>query len=142
MKSTIVAVNGVYQQINQDFVAKGHTIVFKQAPDPGDNVQLTTFSGGNHNTAGYYGTGKQTTFNLPAFPRTKFEVVPHTGKDWVPTGFVVIDVDTEIDLWIRENCPASDWKWADQLDEAIGFNMSRLVVRESIVTYIATRWSE
>ena len=142
MRSITVALNGVYQQINSDFVTKGHMIIFKQPPTGTLIISAITDNLKNNNMTSYTCTGQQTTFHLPAFPQTKFAVVPHTDKDWVPTGYAVIDVDTEIDLWIRENCPASDWKWADQLDEAIGFNMSRLVVRESIVTYIATKWSE
>lgn len=145
MRSIIVALNGVYQQINQDFVTKGHSIVFKQPP--AGTVDITaitdplTGSPSKSNMSSYTCTGKQTTFHLPAYPASKFAVV-NDYQGSVPKGYAVIDVDTEIDLWIRENCPISDWKWADQLDEAIPFNMSRLVVRESIITYIATRWTK
>ena len=140
-RTTIVTVNGVYQQINQDFVTKGNTIIFKTPPTTMSLIEFTTFTNSkNHSVTQWNGDGIRTNFPFVQ-PRVKFAVVPHTGKDWVPEGHAVVDVDTEIDLWIRENCPASDWKWADQLDEAIGFNMSRLIVKESLLTFIATKWS-
>ena len=144
MRSIVVALNGVYQQINSDFVAKGHSIVFKNPPTGTlDITAITdnhTSSPMSSNLSSYTCTGKQTTFHLPAYPAGKFAVVS-TYQGPIPKGYAVIDVDAEIDLWIRENCAVSDWKWADQLDEAIGFNMSRLIVKESIVTFIATKWS-
>jgi hypothetical protein len=142
-RAIVVTLNGVYQQIGHDFITKGHSIVFKQAPGTGCTVDITAISGNKQHRASYATTASQTTFHLPAYPKAKFEVIPHTSKDWVPKGYVVVDVDNEIDLWIRDNCPISDWKWGDQLAEDHGtFGMTRLVVKESIVTYIATRWSE
>lgn len=141
-RAIVVALNGVYQQINDDFVTKGHKIVFKHTPSTGSTLDITSVTGNNHNRTTYTCTGTQTTFNLPAYPKSKFEVIPHSDKDWVPKGYAVVDVDNEIDLWIRDNCPISDWKWADQLVDDSQFGMTRLIVKESVVTYIATRWAE
>ncbi len=146
-RAIVVALNGVYQQNNVDFVAYGHTIVFKQTPSTGSTLDITAATGNEHNRTSYTCTGTQTTFNLPAFPRIKFEVIPHTGKDWVPAGYVVIDVDHEIEAWITDSCPPSDWKWADLEPTPIGtslipgqFGMIRMIARATIATYIATRW--
>lgn len=138
----MVFINGV-TQAPADFVTKGHKIVFAHAPNAGAAVEFKTITNTGTNTASYTGTGTQTVFNLPAWPREKFAVVTDT-KETVPAGYTVVDVDTEIDLWIRDNCPVSDWKWADQLDGTTlvaGFGMSRMIVKDSVLTYIATKWS-
>lgn len=140
-RDLIVSVNGVTQS-PADFVTKGSKIVFNHPPNPGDNVQFTTITGsGIPTTSGYYGTGTQTTFNLPAFPRVKFEIIKDSNES-VPPGYTVVDVDNEIDHWIRDNSAVGDWKWADQIgDPAIQFGMTRYVIRDSVLTYIATKWS-
>lgn len=142
MRSITVSLNGVYQQLNDDFVTKGHTIVFKQAPT--GTLDLRTHSRNNHNMSSYPCNGTQTTFHLPAFPTSKFSVVvDHTES--VPKGYSVVDVHYEIESWIRDNCPPSDWKWSDQLTDprvAGRFGMIRMIVKDSVLTYIATRWSE
>ena len=139
-RAITVAVNGVYQQINHDFVTKGHSIVFKRPPT--GSVDLRSHANNKINMTSYTCTGTQTTFHLPAYPFSKFVVIPHAGKDWVPAGYVIVDVNNEIDLWIRENCPVSDWKWADQLVDDAEFGMVRLIIRESLLTFIATKWAE
>jgi hypothetical protein len=139
-RAIIVSVNGV-TQAPADFITKGHKIVFKDPPDPGDNVQFTTVTGSGINTSSYYGTGTQTIFNLPAFPRAKFEVIKDSDEP-VPPGYTVVDVDNEIDFWIRHNCQPYEWKWADQIgDPAIQFGMTRLIIKDSVLTFIATKWS-
>lgn len=139
-KAIIVSVNGVTQS-PADFVSKGTKIVFKDPPNTGDTVQFTTINGNETNHSSYYGTGTQTTFNLPAFPRVKFEVINNSDKP-VPLGYTVVDVDNEIDYWIRVNCQPYEWKWADQLsDTAIQFGMTRLIIKDTVLTYIATKWA-
>ena len=145
-RSIIVALNGVYQQINTDFVAKGNKVVFKRAPSTGGTLNITSLTNNKHNIASYTCTGTQTTFNLPAFPRSKFEIIPHTDRYRIPKGYVVIDADHEIEAWIRDNCPASDWKWADP-EPGTGliageWGMIRMIVRDTVLTFIATKWSE
>ena len=142
MRSITVALNGVYQQINHDFVTKGHSIVFKRPPT--GTVDLRSYTNNQCNLTTYTCTGNQTTFHLPSYPMSKFAVVDgYQGS--VPEGYTVVDVDTEIEFWIRMNCPVSDWKWADQIDGTSlidgGFGMIRLIIRDSVLTYIATRWS-
>lgn len=139
-KGIIVSVNGVTQS-PADFGGNGHKIVFKHPPAAGDTVQFTTFDGNGTNTSSYYGTGIQTTFNLPAFPRVKFEIVKDSNEQIL--GYTVVDVNNEIDYWIRVNCQPYEWKWADQLsDPAIQFGMTRMIIRDSLLTFIATKWSE
>ena len=138
-RAITVAVNGVYQQINHDFVTKGHSIVFKRPP--AGTVDLRSHAGDKTNMTSYTCTGTQTTFHLPAFPFSKFAVVTDHSES-VPEGYAVVDVNNEIDLWIRENCPVSDWKWADQLVDDAEFGMVRLIIRESLLTFIATKWAE
>ena len=141
-RAITVAVNGVYQQINHDFVTKGHSIVFKRPP--AGTVDLRSHAGDKTNMSTYTCTGTQTTFHLPAFPASKFAVVTNHSES-VPKGYTVVDVNAEIDTWIRDNSPISDWKWADQLrDPRIPghIGMIRLIIRESLLTFIATKWSE
>jgi hypothetical protein len=142
-RAIVVALNGVYQQINTDFITKGHSIVFKTPPT--GTLDISSITNNNHNRTSYPCTGIQTTFHLPAFPNSKFEVIPHTSKDWVPEGYVVVDVNVEIETWIRDNNPPSDWKWADPLNGTTilpgSFGMMRMIIKESILTYIATRWA-
>ena len=147
-RAIVVALNGVYQQINSDFVTKGHSIVFKQPPAGTlDITAITdplTGSPSKSNMSSYTCTGKQTTFHLPAYSASKFAVVTdHTES--VPTGYTVVDVDYEIESWIRDNCPISDWKWADQLSDpqvSGRFGIIRLIIKESLLTFIATKWAE
>ena len=142
-RAITVAVNGVYQQINHDFVTKGHSIVFKRPPT--GSVDLRSHANNKINMTSYTCTGTQTTFHLPAYPASKFAVVTD-HKESVPEGYVVVDVNAEIEDWIRDNSPISEWKWADQLEGtallAGGFGMVRLIIRESLLTYIATKWAE
>ena len=141
-RAITVAVNGVYQQINHDFVTKGHSIVFKRPPT--GSVDLRSHANNKINMTSYTCTGTQTTFHLPAYPASKFAVVTDHSES-VPTGYTVVDVNAEIETWIRNNNPASDWKWADQIADPrtpghIG--MLRLIIRESLLTFIATKWAE
>ena len=142
MRSIIVALNGVYQQLDEDFVTKGHTIVFKQPP--AGVIDISAHTNNKRNMTSYTGRGIQTTFHLPAFPTGKFAVVADYTES-VPEGYVVVDVNYEIESWIRDNCPPSDWKWDDQLSDprvAGRFGMIRLIIRDSVLTFIATKWSE
>lgn len=142
-RAITVAVNGVYQQINHDFVTKGHSIVFKRPPV--GSVDLRSHANDKINMTSYTCTGTQTTFHLPAYPASRFVVITD-HKESVPEGYVVVDVNAEIEDWIRDNSPISEWKWADQLEGttllAGGFGMVRLIIRESLLTFIATKWSE
>lgn len=142
-RAITVAVNGVYQQINHDFVTKGHSIVFKRPPS--GTVDLRSHANDKVNMTSYTCTGIQTTFHLPAYPASKFAVVTDHSES-VPTGYTVVEVNAEIETWIRNNCLISDWKWADQLEGttllAGGFGMVRLIIRESLLTFIATKWAE
>lgn len=141
MRSITVALNGVYQQLNEDFVTKGHSIVFKRPPT--GTVDIRSHTNNKTNMTSYTCTGQQTTFHLPAFPASKFAVVADYTES-VPEGYVVVDVNYEIESWIRDNNPPSDWKWDDQLSDprvAGRFGMIRLIIRDSVLTYIATRWS-
>lgn len=143
MRSITVALNGVYQQLNDDFVTKGHSIVFKHPPT--GTVDIRSHTNNKTNMTTYTCTGKQTTFHLPAFPACKFAVVADHSES-VPAGYVVVDVHYEIESWIRDNCPISDWKWGDQIEGttliAGRFGMIRMIIRDSLLTYIATKWSE
>lgn len=147
-RAIVVALNGVYQQINSDFVTKGHTIVFKHPPSGTLDItaitdNLTT-SPMSSNMSSYTCTGKQTTFHLPAFPASKFAVVTDHSES-VPAGYTVVDVNAEIENWIRNNSLISDWKWADQLSApqvAGRFGIIRLIIKDSLLTFIATKWSE
>ena len=141
-RAITVAVNGVYQQINHDFVTKGHSIVFKRPPT--GSVDLRSHANDKINMTSYTCTGTQTTFHLPAYPASKFVVVDDHCES-VPTGYTVVDVHYEIESWIRDNCPTSDWKWANQLSDpqvAGHFGMIKLIIRESLLTYIATKWAK
>lgn len=135
----IVNVNGVTQGLTE-FRIEGHDIVFSRAPAQGDNVKLTMERGAGVNSTSYVANGRQSRFHLPAVPRGKFDVIENHTES-VPDGYTVVDVDTEIDLWIRENCPPSDWKWADQLVDDAEFGMTRLIVRDSVATFIGVKWS-
>lgn len=147
-RAIIVALNGVYQQINKDFITKGQSIVFKHPPTGTlditavtDNLTTAPMSS---NMSSYPCTGKQTTFHLPAFPASKFAVITD-HEESVPKGYTVVDVNAEIETWIRNNCPISDWKWADQLADprvAGRFGIIRLIIKDSLLTFIATKWSE
>lgn len=143
MRAFTVARNGVYQQLNEDYVTKGHTVVFKRPPALNDVIELTATTNNSHNRNSYVGNGGQTTFHLPAFPASKFEVI-RDSKESIPTGYSVVDVNYEIEMWIRDNCAIHEWKWADQLEGTSltgNFGMVRLILKDSVVTYIATRWA-
>lgn len=139
-RALMVHINGITQS-PVDFVTKGNRIVFKQAPYKGAHVECKAITRDGIHTNTYTGTGSQTTFNLPAWPRFKFEVIANSHES-VPEGYTIVDVDNEIDSWIRDNCLISDWKWADQLDRdpSIQFGMTRLIIKDSVLTYIATKW--
>ena len=142
-RAILVSINGVVMQSPADFkVMNGHRVVFKNPPNNGDTVQFTTDTNGSLKTANYFGTGTRTAFNLPAWPRVRFEVVTNS-KESVPEGYTVVDVDNEIDNWIRDNCSTHEWKWADQLDgdPSTQFGMNRLIVKDTVLTYIATKWA-
>lgn len=141
-RSLIVSINGV-TQAPADFVAKGNRVVFIHAPGNGDLVDFKCVTKNDVNTSSYLGTGTQTTFNLPSWPRDKFEVVTDC-ETIAPNGYTVVDVHYEIESWIRENCPVSDWKWDDQLRDprvAGHFGMIRLIIKDSVLTFIATKWA-
>ena len=134
----MVSINGV-TQAPADFVTKGNRIVFSHAPIMGASVELKTITHTGVNTSVYYGNGTQTTFNLR--PGFKFEVVKDSNEP-VPNGYTIVDVDNEIDEWIRDNCAISEWKWADQIGSpAIEFGMTRLIIKDSVLTFIATKWN-
>lgn len=141
MRSITVALNGVYQQLNEDFVTKGHSIVFKRPPT--GTVDIGSHTNNKTNMTSYTCTGQQTTFHLPAYPVGKFQTI-NDYTEAVPAGYTVVDVNFEIETWIRDNCSPSEWKWADQLNgTSIGtFGLTRLIVKDSVLTYIATKWSE
>ena len=142
-KAIIVAVNGVTQS-PADFVNKNHRIVFNNAPPVNSTIQLTTITVNGQNQAAYVGSGTQTTFNLPSYPISKFEVVADSYKA-APEGYTVVDVNHEIEAWIVDSCPPADWKWHDPIPGTNfnpgNFGMMRMIVRDSLLTFIATKWS-
>ena len=138
-RTLIVAVNGVVQA-PADFVAKGNRVVFTHAPGNGDLVDFKCITKNDVNTSSYLGTGTQTIFNLPSWPRDRFELVTDFAAE-VPNGYTVVDVDHEIESWIRDNCAISEWKWADQLDGVLRFGMIRLIVKDTVLTFVATKWA-
>ena len=143
-RSIIVSVDGVTQSPN-DFKLRGNTIIFNFPPPSGGSwIEFTTITGAGTNKSSHWGDGVRTNFPLPSWPKVKFEVI-RDSKESVPAGYSVVDVNHEIESWIRDNCAIHEWKWADQLDGtsllAGGFGMVRLILKDSIVTYIATRWS-
>ena len=137
-RAIIVAIDGVTQDPN-DFKLVHSTIKFNLPAPAGSFVEFTTVTSGGMNKSSHWGDGRRTSFPLPAWPKSKFEVITDSSES-VPNGYSVVDVDNEIDLWVRENCAIHEWKWADQLNTS-GFRMSRLILKDPIVTYIATRWS-
>lgn len=136
-RAIVVAVDGVTQSPN-DFKLHRNTIVFNLPAPAGSFVEFTTVTGNGTNKSSHWGDGRRTSFPLPAWPKVKFEVVVDSGES-VPEGYSVVDVDNEIEDWIRDNCAIHEWKWADQYGGR--FNMTRLILKDSVVTYIATRWS-
>ena len=142
-RAIIVAINGV-TQAPADFVTKGHTIVFKAAPRHNSTVQLTTITANGQNQSAYVSNGIQTTFNLPAYPKSNFEVVADSYKA-APDGYIVVDVNHEIEAWIVDSCPPSEWKWHDPIPGTNfnpgSFGMMRMIIRDSLLTFIATKWS-
>ena len=142
-RAIIVSINGVTQS-PADFVNKNHRIVFNNAPPVNSTIQLTTITANGQNQAAYISSGTQTTFNLPSYPIGKFEVVADSYKA-APEGYTVVDVNHEIEAWIVDSCPPADWKWHDPIPGTNfnpgNFGMMRMIVRDSILTYIATKWS-
>lgn len=138
--------NGIAQQPYVDFSVKHNTVVFTSPPDTGDSVSFNITTSLNMNTIAYTGTGIQTIFNLPYVleDNAKFKVISNSD-DTVPKGYSVVDVDYEIEAWITDNNLPSEWKWADPVKDtkliAGEFGKIRMIVKDSLLTFIATKWS-